>query len=530
MIQFLFIFLLTFFSSCHLLQKHSPSKHKEQLRVVLPEDPTTLDPRKGGDAASSTLHLLLFESLMKLEQDGSLTPAQCHLVTLSPDQKTYTFHLGKTVWSDGTPVTSYDFEKAWKSILSPSFAAPNAHLLYPILHAEDVKKGILPIENVGITAPDPFTFIVTLQNPTPYFLNLISFCVFAPIPSHIDEDCFHNPEFFISNGPFLLTTWKRNNELLLTKNPQYRDKEEIHLGSIHISIIGSELTTFELYKKGKIDLIGPPFSRIPLDSKVKSTKNKEFLISPSAATSFITFNTRKFPFSNIHLRKAFSLAINREVLVKNVTQLEESAAFCAVPPSLKNNQATTFYKEGQIEEARKLFDLALVEMQVSKKDLESSLVYLYSCSDIDHKIAQVLQEQWLKAFGIHVQLSMTDRATQMHFFAKKTHVFGKAIYRAQYTDPINILERFKCKENIKNYSSWENTNFQTLLELSFQESGSQRMATLEKAESLLLEEAPIAPLFHLNLCYLVKPYLKNIEFSPVGGIFFERLAFEKDRL
>lgn len=528
------LLLLAFSASCQFFQKKPSFKKDKELRLALPEDPTTLDPRKGGDAASATLHLILFEGLMQLHQDGSLTPAQCTSVHISPDQKIYTFHLGKTVWSDGHPVTSYDFEKAWKMILSPSFPAPNAHLLYPILYAEEVKRGALPVEDVGISAPDPFTLIVKLHSPTPYFLNLISFCVFAPIPSHKEDNspdsAFHSGKQFVCNGPFILSDWKHNNELHFKKNPLYRDIEQVKLESIHISIIGSETTTFELYEKGKLDLIGPPFSRIPLESGIKTINNTEFLITPSAATTFITFNTTTFPFSNKNLRKAFSLAIQREVMVQNVTGVEESAAFCAVPPSLKNNQGAILYKEGQIEEAGRLFTLALEELQASKKELEHSLIYLYAQGEINHKIAQVLQEQWLTLLDVHVQLAVADRATQIDLLSKKKHIFGQALYRAQYSDPINILERFKHKENIKNYSSWENKTFQSLLERSFQEFDSERMATLQKAECVLLEETPITPLFHLNLCYLVKPYLKNIELSPSGGIFFERLSLQEEPL
>ncbi|MBS0627449.1 MAG: peptide ABC transporter substrate-binding protein [Verrucomicrobia bacterium] len=517
-IVIVFFIGLFLFSSCSGPQKDLSPKG---LRLAIAEDPMTLDPRKGGDVLSAHLQLMLFEGLVKLHPDGSITPAQCHSYTLSSDQKTYTFHLGKTFWSDGTQVTAYDFERTWKDILSPTFPSPNAHLFYVIKQAKPAKRGLVDIDQVGISAPDPYTLIVELEAPTPYFLGLISFCVFSPTPPKINSA----DKSFISNGPFILSKWLHENELLLKKNPYYSKQEDIGLDFIHLSIVRDETTAFQMYEKGEIDLIGSPFFT-PSSEALTYLPAEELLAAPVAATTYITFNTNTFPFSNKHLRQAFGLAIHREELVQQALDYKEKAALSAIPPCLIGNGKKIFPLDSQKEEAKQLFNKALEELNMTVKELENKITYLYSSSRNEQKLAQVLQQQWLKTLGIQVKIQSTERKILLDALSKKNYFFAQASYRAQYFDPISILERFEYKEDLKNYSSWESPQYQALLKQSTFQSGPQRIHTLEKAESLLLEEMPLAPLIHLNLHYLKKPYLRNIELSPAGGIFFERLSLE----
>jgi oligopeptide transport system substrate-binding protein len=502
-----------FFLTCCLSPKKEPSLNNE-LRLAIAEDPATLDPRKGGDILSTHIQLMLFEGLVKLHSDGTVTPAQCFSYTISNDQKTYTFTLGKGKWSDGTVVTSYDFAKAWKDILSPTFPAPNAHLLYPILGAKKAKQGVTSIDTIGIHTPDASTLIVELETPTPYFLQLISFCTFSPIhPS--------NPS--ISNGPFTLDFHRYNQELVLAKNSHYPDPDAVLLSKIHFSIIRDEMTALYMYEKGEIDLMGSPFFTPPLEAMTFIPED-EILEAPIAATLCICFNTSAFPFSNKHLRQAFSLSIDRKELLMHA-EGRESIALSAVPPCLVGKEKKAFPLEGTQEKAKEHLTKALEELKLTLPELEKLLFYFYPSSRAEKKLAELLQQQWKAALGINISLKTSERKVFLDALSHKNYLFAQAIHRAQYCDPLSILERFCHKEDSKNYSCWQDPKYQSLIELSALQSGEERIATLELAESLLLEELPLTPIAHLNLHYLKKPYLCNVELSPAGGIFFERLSF-----
>jgi oligopeptide transport system substrate-binding protein len=511
-------------------QKKAQTPQERWVHLNLKNEPATLDPRKGGDVISSHMHFLLFEGLVRLNPDHSITPAQAESFTISEDGLLYTFVLKNTLWSDGTPVTAYDFEKSWKDILNPEFPSLNPHLLYPIKNAEAAKKGKVALTEVGIVAQDEKTLVITLEKPTPYFLDLISFCVFFPVNSQTDKE---NPNWaysagqnFVSNGPFILKEWKHNNELVAMKNPTYWDSSRVRPDYIHFSMIGDETTALQMFQNGELDMVGEPLSPLPIDA-VSSLEKKKVLKKFSAGgTTMITFNVDTPPFNNVKIRKAFAYAINREAIVKNITQTGELPALNAVPPVLKNNRNHSFFKDADSTLAKALFEEGVAELGITRDHFKEH-TYYYTSSDVDHKVAQAVQQQWFDTLGVQIKIENLEHKVLMDKLAKRNYSFAQSLWCAQYNDQMNILERFKFKTNPKNYPNWENEEYIRLIDASFYESGSKRAETLELAEGIFLDEMPICPIYHWEMGYIVQPHLDNVGITPIGDVVFEKLDIDK---
>lgn len=481
-----------------------------QVRLNLKHEPPTLDPRKGGDIISSQLQFLLFEGLVRLNADHTLSLAQAKSVEVSADGLTYTFKLRGTSWSNGMPVTAQDFEKAWKDSLNPHFPSPNAFLFYPIKNAAKAKEGILAIDEIGVTALDALTLEVRLEKPIPYLLELLSFCSFFPICSAIEAQdlkwAHEAGPHFVTNGPFALKEWKHHNELIAVKNSHYWNAAMPRPDRLHFSMIGDEMTALHLFEQGSLDMIGEPFCPLPLEAIASLKVSGSLKTHPIGATTFVTFNLEQVPFNNKKIRKAFSLAINREALIQNILNTGELPAWSIIPPVLTQDTHDAFFHDNDKVSAQILLKEGLEELGLTKETLPR-LTYSYFQSDRHHQIAQALQQQWKQVLDLDVHLETMEFKILMDKLCKKDYLFGQSMWAAQYHDPMNIFERFYSKSQTKNYPGWENPLYQNFIDASFYACSEKRAELLLQAEALFLDEMPLAPLYHWNMTYITQPSL-----------------------
>jgi oligopeptide transport system substrate-binding protein len=521
--------LMVFLYSCNAKDMHA---EKHSLRINLKEEPTSLDPRRGRNmSGSSQLHAMLFEGLMRLEPNGKLSCAQASSYEVSQDKKTYTFHLSKVFWSDGTPVTAYDFEKTWKDILDPQFPSLDAHALYCIKNANAAKKGEVPLESVGIHSKDAKTLVVELDHPTPHFLQITATSVLFPVnqtqAKHFPTWYLEAGEHFLCNGPFKLTAWSHNNHMVLEKNGRYRLADQVKLDAVYITMIDNETATLHMYNSGNLDMVGLPISPLPFDSYQDLMQQDLLHLFEAPGTMVCTFNTKQFPFYSVNMRKAFSYAINRQLLVEHITQLKELPALSVVPPLLKK-EAKAYFEDGNMDLAREYFQKGLDELGIQASDLEGKLKFSYWIHDhACPMLPQALQQQWLQELGVEVELEALEFKT-LHDKGKAGNFsMGYFVYLSMYHDPIELLDRFKYAQNVRNYPRWQNDTYVELMNKADRTtSEKEHFELLDQAEAIIMEEMPFAPVFHWNYALLIQPYVKGFAISPLGFLCFDRVYIE----
>lgn len=518
----IFIITATFFFFC----RTKPIKTIGTLRLNMKADPKSMDPRKGGDTCSMQMHSLFFEGLVKMYPDQSFKLAQAKSYKISDDRLTYTFTLKDTVWSNGAPVTAYDFEQSWKDILRPDFPSLRSQMFSPIKNADAAKKGLVSLDEVGIKAIDTKTLVISLERPIPYFLKLLSFCGFSPVNIKNDRK---NPNWsykagpaFLCNGPYVLEEWVPGNKIIAAYNPNYRETKDLYSEKIIFNIVENDAVTLEMFEKGLVDIIGDALTDIPIESIPALEKKWTISCEPNNCTVLISINTDKPPFNHPKIRKAFSIAINRQELIglygknvkKNITTESINVAYQAacsatnlVLPCLKENRCSLFFQDNDETQARILLEEGLNELGVTKKAFDSVVLYYSNYPAERSTLVQVIQQQWLKALGILIKLECMDFKIMLDRLFNKDYSLAFLCRQAVYPDPMSILEKYKYKEHAMNFSNWEHPEFIRLLDRSYYEQEDQRLLTLEEAERLLLHEMPVIPLYHQDYVYIINPRL-----------------------
>lgn len=494
-------------------------QQKKSVKIAIEEDPSTIDPRLARTLYDVTFMRLLYEGLMRVNNQGELENALAEKIIVSSDRKNYEVRLKEAYWSDGSLVTAEDFVETWKTMLNPNFPSPNASKLFMIKGAKEAKKGTVPLDAVELKALSPQVFTFALEQPIAYFNELmILFPVHQSVRNGIASA---NPKDHVFNGPFKLDDWSHHHRLSFTKNPGYWDANAVQLEGIQLEITDGT-TMLSLFNQGQLDWAGSPLATIPQDALQDLKRRDALEMANASATYWFRFNTAKGPFANINMRKAFNLALNRNDIVEHVTQGNQLPAHGILPPSMALQQPPKAYFQDNHAEA------ALDHLQLAKQELEAlgghfpEVVLCYANNERNHKIAQAVQQQWQNALGVPVSLQAYESKVAFEKLSKGNYQIMLGSWFADINDPVDFLNVFKTKSNGTNNTGWEDARYAELLEKSDQEEDPiERMRLLAQAEEILMDAMPIAPLFHNTYNYMKSKSVEGVYFSELGHLDFK---------
>lgn len=505
------------------------SDNEPVLRYALEAEPATLDPAKSTAIPESLIELQIFEGLTRLDAHDQPIPGVAEKWEISPDGMKCLFYLRSNAkWSNGEPVTAQDFEFAWKRVLSPEVASENAYMLFPIKNAQAYNERQATADQVGVKAIGDHLLEVTLEKPTAYFLSLVAFHAFYPVYQHVvatnPDDWAISGNTLISNGPFKIINWVHNGKVEFAKDNYYWDRNAVKLTKMSWPIIDSQATRLILVENQQVDMMVEP----PVVEYDRLNQAGLLQVAPYLGIYYYVFNTKQAPFDNLNVRKAFALAINRELLVKNVIKGGKQPAYAWVAPGLIDPATgQDFRQEGgnyAIEDA----DLAkkvLTEAGYPNGSGLPSITILFNTDEMHKAIAESIQEMWKQNLGVNVQL--TNQESKV-FLASREHgefQIARASWIGDYADPMTFMDVFQDSDNDAKY---DNPAYNALVEQAQSTIDQQvRMKAMHAAEKILFDDAVIIPIYYTTLPFIAQSYVKGYTWSVLGLADFKTAFIEK---
>jgi oligopeptide transport system substrate-binding protein len=494
------------------------------FRISNMVEPESLDPALVTGVPENRIISNLFEGLTTPDpKDLSPRPGMAESWRVSKDGVVYTFTLRDARWTDGRPVTAHDFVYAWERVLNPKTGAKYAQQVYYLKNGEAYNRGrITDFSQVGAEALNDRTLQVTLRCPTAYFLDLTSFFTLLPVPRWAIQAHGRDwvkPGKIVSNGPFRLVSWMPQNALVLERNPQHWDAARVKLQKVIFSPTEEVNTAFKQFLAGESDWV----PQVPTSQLDAVRGRREFYASPYLGTYFFRFNVTKPPLNDLRVRKALSMAVDREAITRYVAKAGQVPASTFVPAGMRG-----------YEGARGLpFDVAAAKKLLAEAGYPNGKGFprvelMYNTSELHRTITQAIQQMWKDNLGIQVDLVNVEWKVYLARQGNLDYQIARAGWIGDYVDPNTFLDMWVTKGG-NNETGWSNTRYDNLIARAACKivNPTERMKALQEAEQILLDDAPILPLYiYVNtgmLSLRVKGWYPNIlDQHPLKYISVER--------
>ena len=469
---------------------------------------------------------MILEGLLRKDKTGKSVAGIAQKWEKSKDGLVWTFHLRDGVkWSNGDPVTANDFKAGWIRGLNPDTAGSNASMLFVIKNGEKYNAKKVSENEVGIKVIDDKTLQVTLESPTPYFDDLVTFKSFMPLNQKFYNEAkdkyFTEAKYTISNGPYTLEKWTHDSELKFKKNPNYWDAGNVKIDNVELKIIATD-SAVNAFKNKEVDVTAVTFEQ------AKEFAGKPELVKANdGGIYYLLFNTKENVFKNAKVRRAITMAINKEELVNKVLEGSEKLTKTFTPSGIGLNgvskdfpaEVATEQPKFNVAEAKKLLAEGLKEEGLSELP---RFEILFNDTGSRKAIAEYIQESLRNNLGANVELDKVSGKERIERTKKRDYQISLQNWTGDFLDPITYLDLFDST-NANNRGDFKNVKYDELTKIVKSSADPKvRVPAMIQMEKLISEEQPVTILFQKQKLYLVNPKVKNLGFVSIGGEFFIR--------
>lgn len=505
------------------------STGNKELSVQIGPDPETIDPALNSAVDGGNMLLHSFECLLIVGEDGTLQPGQAETYEISEDGLTWTFHLREGLkWSDGSALTANDFVYSWQRVCDPLVAAPYAETVLGMVKGyEDAIAG--NVEALAVSATDDLTFVVELDAPCSYFGSLAAFATLSPVQQSTIEangDAWATaPETYVSNGPFYMTEWVPGSHITFSKNPNYWNADAVKLDRLRFVLMEDSNAAYSAFQSGEVLMV----KDVPTEEIPSLEGNPEFYIEPIIGTYYVSLNTEKEPFNNAEVRKALSLAIDREYVASTLMQGTYSAASNFMGPGWIDTDGKEFMDnanggapyidntdyEGNLEEAKQI----LADAGYPNGEGLPSISYLTNDSGYHKIVAEYLQQAWAE-LGVNLQVEVVEWSSFTPMRRNGEYDVARNGWVGDYSDPSNMLDLL-YSTNGNNDGKFNNAEYDAAMELSRTTlDAAERSEALHTAEDILMSETACIPIAYYNDFWLMSNKITGAWHSAYGYWYF----------
>ncbi|MEN0632002.1 oligopeptide ABC transporter substrate-binding protein OppA [Klebsiella aerogenes] len=492
----------------------------------------SLDPHKIEGVPESNVNRDLFEGLVIGDLNGHPVPGVAESWD-NKDFKVWTFHIRKDAkWSDGSPVTAQDFVYSWQRLADPKTASPYASYLQygHVANVDEIIAGKKPATDLGVKAIDDKTFEVTLSEPVPYFYKLLVHPSVSPVPKAAVEkygEKWTQPANIVTNGAYKLKDWVVNERIVLERNTNYWDNAKTVINQVTYLPISSEVTDVNRYRSGEIDMT---YNNMPIElfQKLKKEIPKEVHVDPYLCTYYYEINNQKAPFTDVRVRTALKLALDRDIIVNKVKNQGDLPAYSYTPPytdgmKLVEPEWFKWSQEKRNEEAKKLLAEA---GYTADKPLTFNL--LYNTSDLHKKLAIAVASIWKKNLGANVKLENQEWKTFLDSRHQGTFDVARAGWCADYNEPTSFLNTM-LSDSSNNTAHYKSPAFDKIIGDTLQVTDEAKRAELyAQSEQQLDKDSAIVPVYYYVNARLVKPWVGGYTGKdPLDNIYVKNLYIIK---